>query len=249
MQISRASSIIAAHARLNETLAPTIGDAGFNLSMGLQTDSQAADAKSVAKNLSGLANRDVPTMQALRAESNTLLGVLTEVSYVVSPETFAPLRDRFIASVARARKDLDSLVDSDQAAKLRSALDAMADLAGADRGIFDARRRELGAVADGLRLCAACQADGAKFAIEIDQFVQTAEASATNAISGANSVISRSKAMLFGGDRLERHHRVYRRNLYFSPEFLAACDASTRRSSNWPTAILPSRCRTRGGTN
>ena len=192
-------AIIAAHAKLNETLAPMIDDAGFNLSMGLQTDSQAADAQSLAKILSGLANRDVPTMQALlelRAESNTLLGVLTEVSYVVSPETFAPLRDRFIASVARARKDLDSLVDSDQAAKLRTALDGMADLAGADRGIFDARGRELGAIADGLRLSAACQADGAKFAIEIDQFVQTAEASATHAISGANSAISESKAML-----------------------------------------------------
>ena len=71
------------HQKLAEKLSPMADDAGFTLTMGLQTAADNKDLEVVQKTLSALADKELVSLQAmldLRAEANLMLGILVEAA-------------------------------------------------------------------------------------------------------------------------------------------------------------------------
>src|SRR5882757_6586080 len=136
------------HQKLAEKLAPMADDAGFTLTMGLQTAADNKDLAVVQKTLAALADNELASLQAildLRAESNLILGILVEAADLPSADLLPPVKDRFTATAGRLARAVVAFKDP-ETSKL---VDELAKTGKDGGNIFELKQRELVAAKTG----------------------------------------------------------------------------------------------------
>jgi hypothetical protein len=119
---------------------------------GLQNAATSKDSAATQQHLSDLANKQVVALQAmsdLRADSNLVLGLLTEGAGVPSKDLFPPLLDRFNAAANHLEKSLGALGSDKSASALHQPVEELLQDGRGDKSIFALRRAELDAAAAG----------------------------------------------------------------------------------------------------
>ncbi|MDX2204598.1 MAG: methyl-accepting chemotaxis protein [Hyphomicrobiaceae bacterium] len=191
--------VTAAHARLAQIVAPLVDDASFNLILGLRAAGEILDRDQARSDLESLAAKEAVVVEGaaeVRAESNLLLGILTEISLAPSEALLAPLRDRLTASIERARKAIEKLGDTPDAQKLRQSLQALIALETGDKGLTAERRREMKAIIQSWQLVAAARAKSASLVTHVDETVTAARQTASRNMASAVASIDASKSHL-----------------------------------------------------
>jgi methyl-accepting chemotaxis protein len=184
---------INAQQALVEKIVPLFDDAGFNLVVGLE------NATGFGTGLARLAAQDGPALldlSDLRAETNLLLGLLSEASVAPKAELLAPLRDRFTASSARATKAVINLRMRPEAAELQKRLDALLQHGTGSSSIFDLRQRELAAMAEGLEAVKASRAAADRVTLQVNRLVDLAQSSSAAAFEVADQATTAAKTLL-----------------------------------------------------
>ena len=188
------ASLRKSHQKLAEKLAPMADDAGFSLTMGLQTAADNKDLEVVQKTLSALADNELTSLQAileLRAESNLMLGILVEAADLPSADLLPPVKDRFTATAGRLGKAATAFKNP-EASKLVDELVKT----GKDAGnIFELKQRELVAAKAGANVVTENRTLAQEFEREVASLRKRSEAGAANAVREVG-----------GGDRAGTHH-------------------------------------------
>jgi diguanylate cyclase (GGDEF)-like protein/PAS domain S-box-containing protein len=196
-----AAAAVEAHAALIRQLAPMVDDAGFELANGLQSVDGGEGREALARLFAKLSDVDAPTYQALmdlRDDINQILGVIIEVSLTPGADQLPPLRDRFAARSYGARRLGQDIGDSDQARAVRLALESLLAFGQNRSSIFAARSDELSVMAQGSHLGAATHSQLAALSVEIQQYVNLAQAISSEAVAASGEAIARSRAILLG---------------------------------------------------
>ena len=182
------------HQKLAEKLAPMADDAGFSLTMGLQTAADKKDLEVVQKTLSALADNELTSLQAileLRAESNLMLGILVEAADLPSVDLLPPVKDRFTATAGRLGKAATAFKNP-EASKLVDELVKT----GKDAGnIFVLKQRELVAEKAGANVVTENRTLAQEFEKEVSGLRKRSEGGAASAVREFG-----------GGDRAGTHH-------------------------------------------
>src|SRR5664279_5188414 len=180
------ASLRKSHQKLAEKLAPMADDAGFTLTIGLQTAADNKDLEVVQKTLAALADNELASLQAvldLRAESNLILGILVEAADLPSADLLPPVKDRFTATAGHLAKAASAFKDP-ETSKLVDELVKT----GKDGGnIFDLKQRELIAAKTGANVVTENRALAQEFEKEVASLGTRSEAAAATAVreSGA----------------------------------------------------------------
>jgi diguanylate cyclase (GGDEF)-like protein/PAS domain S-box-containing protein len=188
---------LTAHRAIIERLAPLLDEAGFDLTMGLESldragmRNRANDLQYAQRNASALQD-----LSDLRAESHILLGILMEVSQSSNSDLLTPLRDRFTASSDRAKKALAALEKTGGAPGLQPVFEALLAFGAGSDDLFRARRDELEIVAQSQQLAATSQWKAAMLAKQVQLSVKSAEQATSNAVGGATTAIRQSQISL-----------------------------------------------------
>ena len=122
------AAALKAHQAIADKIVPLIDDASFNLIIGLENAGDTRSTSMMAASIAKLAETDARALLSLsdlRAESNLLIGLLSEASVAPKPEHLAPLRDRYTASGTRAAKAVAGLTAFPEASDLKKGLDAL----------------------------------------------------------------------------------------------------------------------------
>ncbi len=192
---------LAAHRTLYGKIAPLVDDANFNLQIGLRSAGESNDQEQIKTDLAKLADGDAVLLEGLsdlRAETNLLLGLLTEISLSPSEDMLRPLRDRLTASEGRLQKAAAKLGTTDAATALTQPLMDLLKFADKDSGILTARQRELAAAEESWALVAGNTASAEALAGEVQQTVEAARATAHDAMATSAAEVARSKTVLIG---------------------------------------------------
>jgi len=189
------ASLRKSHQKLAEKLAPMADDAGFSLTMGLQTAADNKDLEVVQKTLSALADNELVSLQAildLRAESNLMLGILVEVADLPSADLLPPVKDRFTATAGRLGKAATAFKNP-EASKLVDELVKT----GKDAGnIFELKQRELVAAKAGANVVAENRTLAQEFEREVAGLRKRSEAGAANAVHESEAEIGQGRIIL-----------------------------------------------------
>jgi TMAO reductase system sensor TorS len=191
--------IRAVHADVSTKLAPFADDAAFDLVTDLQSAASEGHPAVLRQNLTNLAERGFPWLQAmldLRADSNIALGLLTEASSIPSREFLVPIRDRFSAAAGRLERSLSQLKGTASAEALRGPVMALLAFGRNDRNIFSLREQELRADEAGTTLVAANRALGQQLEQQVAKLVKASETSAREAAADAGQAIDRTRTLL-----------------------------------------------------
>jgi methyl-accepting chemotaxis protein len=143
-----------AHRALSAQITPLLDTANFNVALGLQSAGEAADPAAAKQQLDGLAAKDVPLLEALsvlRAETNTLIGLISEVALVPS-DMLPPLRDRQTALRASLQKASGVLAGHEETSALQQPLQVLLAFTDEQKGILPLRQRELQVIAENWKL-------------------------------------------------------------------------------------------------
>ena len=188
------ASLRKSHQKLAEKLSPMADDAGFSLTMGLQSAADNKDLEVIQKTLSALADNELAALQAileLRAESNLMLGILVEAADLPSIDLLPPVKDRFTATAGRLGKSAAAFKNP-EASKLVDELVKT----GKDAGnIFELKQRELVAAKAGANVVTENRALAQEFEKEVASLRKRSEAGAATAVREFGS-----------GDRAGTHH-------------------------------------------
>jgi methyl-accepting chemotaxis protein len=183
------------HQKLAEKLSPMADDAGFTLTIGLQTAADNKDLEVVQKTLAALAENELVSLQAildLRAESNLILGILVEAADLPSADLMPPVKDRFTASAGRLGKAAAAFKDP-ETSKLVGELVKT----GKDGGnIFDLRQRELVAAKTGANVVMENRALAQEFEKEVANLGIRSEAAAAGAVRESEVEIRQGRVIL-----------------------------------------------------
>jgi methyl-accepting chemotaxis protein len=183
------------HQKLAEKLAPMADDAGFTLTMGLQTAADNKDLEVIQKTLAALADNELASLQAildLRAESNLILGILVEAADLPSADLLPPVRDRFNATAGRLAKAAATFKDA-EASKLVNELVKT----GKDAGnVFDLKQKELVAAKAGASVVTENHALARQFEKEVAGLGARSEASAAAAVRQSETEIRQGQIIL-----------------------------------------------------
>ena len=188
-----------AHLNLSEKIEPMVDDAQFNLIVGLQSLGEKGDIAAVADAAAKLADGEAATEQSLfelRADSNLLIGLLVEVSLVGETALLTPLRDRFIATAAKARKAAAALGTDKAAEATRTALDALLSRGAGKTDLFDLRQRQLDEFAEEKQIVAANKSKMTSLAADTQQLINEAQAMSAGAMASSATVIDQSRTAL-----------------------------------------------------
>ncbi|HUJ99386.1 MAG TPA: methyl-accepting chemotaxis protein [Stellaceae bacterium] len=194
-----AAQVRATHKAIEAALAPLVDDASFDLVTGLQNAAGTKDPAATQQHLSDLANKQVVALQAmsdLRADSNLVLGLLTEGAAVPSKDLFPPLLDRFNAAASHLEKSLGALGDDKSAAALRQPVDALLQDGRGDKSIFALRSAELDAAAAGETAIAANHRLAGTLEDAVSQLVVHNETAARTAATTTDAAIARGRVLL-----------------------------------------------------
>ena len=187
-----------AHGALTVKITPIVDTAEFNLLIGLQSIGTDPDPAAAASKLADGEANDVQSLSELRADSNLIIGLLTEVSSAPEVELLTPLRDRFIASAEKARKAADALGKGQDALGLQAALDSLLSYGRQGHDMFDARRRQLDEFAEERRIVATNQSKAASLAAQVQDLVQRAQEMSSGAMTTSDTTIQESRSALIG---------------------------------------------------
>jgi methyl-accepting chemotaxis protein len=190
---------LAAHRELYGKIAPLVDDATFNLMVGLRSAAESTDQAQAKTDLTRLADGEAPLLEGLsdlRAESNLLLGIFTEISLSPNEELLRPLRDRMTASVGRLQKAAAKLGTSEAATSLTKPLADFIKFADEKDGVLAARQRELSAIKESWTLVAGNNSEAEALAGEVQQTVDMARDGAGRAMAASAGNIARSKLLL-----------------------------------------------------
>jgi methyl-accepting chemotaxis protein len=183
------------HQKLAEKLAPMADDAGFTLTMGLQTAADNKDLEVVQKTLAALADNELASLQAileLRAESNLVLGILVEAADLPSADLLPPVKDRFTATAGRLAKAAAAFKDG-ETSKLVDELVKT----GKDGGnIFDLKQKELVTAKTGANVVSENQTLARQFETEVAALGTRSEAAAAAAVHESEAEIARGQIIL-----------------------------------------------------
>jgi methyl-accepting chemotaxis protein len=189
------ASLRKSHQKLAEKLAPMADDAGFSLTMGLQTAADNKDLEVVQKTLSALADNELVSLQAileLRAESNLMLGILVEAADLPSADLLPPVKDRFTATAGRLGKAATAFKNP-EASKLVDELVKT----GKDAGnIFELKQRELVAAKAGTNVVTENRTLAQEFETEVAGLRKRSEAGAANAVRESEAEIGQGRIIL-----------------------------------------------------
>jgi methyl-accepting chemotaxis protein len=168
-----ALSIRKVHEELLETIAPAIDDANFELmTVGRSTPNKAISTESLE-----LLRR----LLEIQAETNLLVGLLTEASMVADRARLQPLRELVDAAQRKIDANLKALADPEQRRRLVAVYGRLAAVAG-QSGIISLRARELDAEREVKRAFVATQAEAGELKQAVDKVVERQRAD-TQAIS------------------------------------------------------------------
>jgi len=183
------------HQKLAEKLSPMADDAGFTLTIGLQTAADKQDLDTVQKTLAALADNELSSLQAifdLRAESNLILGILVEAADLPSADLLPPVKDRFTATAGRLAKATAALKDPET-----SKLVAELVKAGKESGnVFDLKQKELVAAKTGVDVVTENRALAREFEKEVAGLETRSEAAAAAALRESEAEIRQSRIIL-----------------------------------------------------
>jgi len=189
------ASLRKSHQKLAEKLAPMADDAGFTLTMGLQTAADNKDPAVVQKTLAALADNELSSLQAildLRAESNLILGILVEAADLSSAELLPPVKDRFTATAGHLGKAAANIKDP-ETSKLVDELVKT----GKDAGnIFELKQKELVAAKTGANVVTENRALAQEFEKEVANLGTRSEAAAAAAVRESGAEIRQGRIIL-----------------------------------------------------
>jgi methyl-accepting chemotaxis protein len=192
-------SSLAAHRALYAKIGPLVDDASFNLQIGMRSAGESGDVAQIQADLARLADGDAVLLEGLselRAESNLMLGLLTEISLSPSEDMLRPLRDRLTASEGRLQKAAAKLGTAEAAAGLTQPMADFLKFADRDNGVLSARQRELAAAKESWALVASNTASAEALAGEVQQTVDAANKAANDAMAASADDIASSKIVL-----------------------------------------------------
>ena len=182
------------HHKLAEKLAPMADDAGFNLTISLQTVADK-NLEDMQKTLGALADNDLVSLQAIldmRAESNLMLGILVEAADLRSAELLPPITDRFTATAGRLGRAATALKDA-ETAKLVGELVKTGKQAG---NIFELKQKELIAAKTGANVVMENRALAQEFEKQVVGLGTRAEAAAATAVRDSEAEIRQGRIIL-----------------------------------------------------
>jgi methyl-accepting chemotaxis protein len=189
------ASVRKSHQKLAEKLAPMADDAGFSLTIGLQTAADNKDLEVVQKTLAALAENELVSLQAildLRAESNLILGILVEAADLSSADLLPPVKDRFTATAGRLAKAASAFKDP-ETSKLADELVKT----GKDGGnVFDLKQRELAAAKIGVNVVMENRALAQEFEKEVANLGTRSEAAAATAVRESEAEIRQGQIIM-----------------------------------------------------
>ncbi len=186
----------ASHQKLAEKLSPMADDAGFSLTMGLETAAEKKDLDEVQKTLAALSNNELASLQAvlgLRAESNLILGVLVEAADLQSAELLPTIRDRFTASAGHLEKALAAVKDAGGIAQL------VTDMIKPGKGpgnLFDLKVKEFAAAKAAANVIAENRTLAEDFHKEVAGLGERSRSAAATAVAGSELEIHRDRIIL-----------------------------------------------------
>jgi methyl-accepting chemotaxis protein len=193
------AAALKAHQGIADKIVPLIDDASFNLIIGLENAGDSRSTSMMAASIAKLAETDARALLSLsdlRAESNLLIGLLSEASVAPKPEHLAPLRDRYTASGTRAAKAVAGLKAFPEASDLKKGLDALLAVGQGAESIFDLRRQELAATAQGSQALQATRTAAATLTGEVSALVARAHAASDSAVAVSDGAVGRARAVL-----------------------------------------------------
>jgi len=183
------------HQKLAEKLSPMADDAGFTLTIGLQTAADKKDLELAQKTLAALADNELASLQAileLRAESNLILGILVEAADLPSADLLPPVKDRFTSTAGRLAKAAAAVKDS-ETSKLVDELVKT----GKDSGnVFELKQSELSAAKTGANVVMENRALAQEFEKEVASLGTRSEAAAATAVRESEAEIRQGRIIL-----------------------------------------------------
>ena len=189
------ASLRKSHQKLAEKLAPMADDAGFTLTIALQTAADKKDLEDVQKTLAALADNELVSLQAileLRAESNLMLGILVETADLPSADLLSPVKDRFTATAGHLAKAASAIKDP-ETSKL---VDELVKTGKDDGNIFDLKQRELIAAKTGANVVMENRALAQEFEKEVASLGTRSEAAAATAVRESEAEIRQGRIIL-----------------------------------------------------
>ena len=189
------ASLRKSHQKLVERLSPMADDAGFTLTIGLQTAADNKDLGVVEKTLAALADNELVSLQAileLRAESNIMLGILVEAADLPSAELLPPVKDRFTATAGRLGKAAAKIKDPETS----NFVDQLVKIGNDDGNVFDLKQRELVAAKTGANVVIENRAIAQEFEKEVGSLGRRSEAAAETAVRESEGEIRQGRIIL-----------------------------------------------------
>jgi methyl-accepting chemotaxis protein len=183
------------HQKLAEKLSPMADDAGFTLTIGLQTAADNKDLEVVQKTLAALAENELVSLQAileLRAESNLMLGIFVEAADLPSADLLPPIKDRFTATAGRLGKAASAFKDSETSKLVEELVKAGKD----DGNVFDLKQKELVAAKTGTNVVTENRALALVFEKEVASLGARSEAAAATAVRESEAEIRQGRIIL-----------------------------------------------------
>jgi len=189
------ASLRKSHQKLAEKLSPMADDAGFTLTIGLETVADKKDLQLVQNTLAALADSELASLRAildLRAESNLILGILVEAADLPSADLLPPVKDRFTSTARRLGKAAAALKDS-ETSKLVYELVRI----GKDSGnVFELKQRESSAAKTGADVVTENRALAQEFEKEVASLETRSEAAAATAVRESEAEIRQGRIVL-----------------------------------------------------
>jgi methyl-accepting chemotaxis protein len=151
--------------------------------------------------LANVADHQLAFLQGLydlRADSNMLLGLLSEAATAPDLDAMRPLRDRITSSLDRLEKSTAALGDAPAAASIRQKLAMLAAFGAGDAGLPALRAGALTAGERGLAVLAETRVDADTMATAVQRLVVDAEARMQAASAQAKTAILHGEQMLAG---------------------------------------------------
>jgi methyl-accepting chemotaxis protein len=190
---------LAAHKAVRLTIAPVLDDASFDLSIGLQSVGDTGQIEPIKRELVRLEGEQLPVLEALyalRAETNTLIGLLTEISLAPSLDLLRPLRERLTATRASLDRAVVILAGQDATKSVREPVQVLLSFADEAEGILPVRQEELKAVAANWDLVAENKAKAAAFINDVQQAAETVRQEAQTAVARSVTGIAHNSYLL-----------------------------------------------------
>src|SRR5260370_3446630 len=189
------ASLRKSHQKLAEKLSPMADDAGFTLTIGLQTAADKKDLGLVQKTLAALADSELASLQAileLRAESNLILGILVEAADLRSADLLPPVKDRFTSTARHLARAAAALKDS-ETSKL---VDELVRIGNDSGNGFELKQRELSAAKTGAHGAAAHRALAQEFEKQVASLEARSAAAAAAGVRESEAEIRQGRIIL-----------------------------------------------------